>query len=569
MTQSTVASQPTVTSDTLRVWPLGGQEEVGRNSTVFEYGNDIIILDMGLQFPGEDMPGIDYIIPNTESIEQKKKNIRGVIFSHGHLDHIGAAPMMLETLGNPLVIGRNLTLALVKRRVEDYRHGSAKNLKTLLVQSYDQTLHLGKFKVSFFRVEHSVMDAMGVIIETPHGTIIHPGDWAMETNPAEGDIVRYDHLSKLPSPRILMLESLGVTYKNPRVPTSVSQQNLRRLIVEAPGRIIIGTFSSQIARIKLLLEYAEEIGKKVALDGFSMKSNIEIAQKLGYIKVRKETLITIDRIDSYPDNKVIVICTGAQGEQNAVFSRIVNNQHRFVTIKPNDTIVFSSSVIPGNEQTVQRLKDRIYRLTENVIHSEIMDVHTGGHATAADIVEMLKQVQPDYFLPVYANYYMLVEAKKLALRTGMNPEQIFVLTNGQKIEFSRGQKPMILKERANTNSIMVDGLGIGDVSQIVLRDRQMLAEDGMVVVIATIVKKTGELIGNPDLISRGFVYLKENKKLIEDLRHFVKHLIQEGGNGRAPIDENFIKNKIREESAKFLFKKTERRPMILPVVIEV
>ncbi len=556
------------TNNNLKIYCLGGQEEVGRNCTVFEYGEDIIMLDMGIQFPDEDMPGIDYIIPNTKDLEQKKEKIRGVIFSHGHLDHIGAAPMMLEKLGNPIIVGRNLTLAMIKNRQEDYKKGTAKNLKTISINSVSQKIILGKFKISFFQVEHSIMDAIGVVIQTPHGTIIHPGDWSLNSDPAEGNIVSYEHLSRLPSPRILMLESLGVTYTKPPVPIKTTLNNLQKLIDEAPGRIIIGTFSSQIERIKHILEHAEKTGKKVALDGYSMKMNIELAKELGYIKAHKSTFITIDQIHKYPENKIVVICTGAQGESNAVFSRIVNGNHRYIKIQKNDTVVFSSSIIPGNEASIQKLKDQIYHLTDNVIHGEIMDIHSGGHATVEDIKTVLKQVRPDYFLPVYANYYMLIEAKKLALREGFKENRIFVLGNGDLLEFSSGRPPKLSRNKVNTDYIMVDGLGVGDISDVVLRDRQVMADDGMIVVIATIYSKTGKLIGNPDIISRGFIYMKDNKNLIEDTRKKVKQIVM-SGDTKTRESENFIKNKLRNDLGQFLFKKTEKRPMVLPVIIKV
>lgn len=552
----------------LKIYPLGGQEEVGRNCTVFEYEDDIVILDMGIQFADEDMPGIDYIIPNVSSLRGKEKKIRGVVFSHGHLDHIGAAPILLEQLGNPPIIGRKLTLAMIKHRQEDYKKGTTKNLKTLTINSVDQKINLGKFKIGFFKVEHSVIDAVGVTITTPHGTVIHPGDWTLDDGSNNKDAVSYEFLSKLPSPRILMLESLGISYDKEKIPTDVTKRNLERLISEAPGRIIIGTFASQLERITDLLAYSEKVGKKVALDGYSMKLNVRIAQELGYIPAHKNTLIPVEDISKYPENKIVVLCTGAQGEPNAVFSRIVNNNHKYITIKKSDVVVFSSSVIPGNERSVQKVKDMIYRLSDHVIHSSIMDVHSGGHATAGDIRTVLKQVKPDYFLPVYANHYMLVETKKLALREGFKEDQVFVLDNGEVIAFQKGNKPKVLKEKVNTDYVMVDGLGIGDVSEIVLRDRRMMADDGMIVVIVTIDTKTGDIIGNPDLISRGFIYMKENRDLIEKTRMKVKKIVKDK-NPMTPADDDYIKNKIRNNVGQFLFKLTKRRPMVLPVVIKV
>ncbi|MFA5318071.1 MAG: ribonuclease J [Patescibacteria group bacterium] len=563
-----IKSHGEINDDNLKIYPLGGQEEVGRNCTVFEYQNDIIMLDMGIQFPDEDMPGIDYIIPNVSSLESKKQNIRGVIFSHGHLDHIGAAPMLLEKLGNPAIIGRDLTLAMIKHRQEDYKRNTAKNLKTISIKSLDQKITLGKFKISFFQVEHSIVDAVGVIIQTPHGTIIHPGDWTLENDPEEGYSLNYEHLSKLPSPKILMLESLGISYTKTPVPVKTTLNNLYKLINEAGGRVIIGTFSSQLERISNLLEHAEKSGKKVALDGYSMKTNVKISQELGYIKPYKNTLVSIEDINKYPDNKIVIICTGAQGESNAAFARIFNGNHRFVTIKKSDIVIFSSSVIPGNERSVQKVKDQIYHLTDNVVHSDIMDIHSGGHATAEDIKHVLSQIKPDYFLPVYANYYMLVEAKKLALREGFRDEQVFVLENGDQLEFKRGSKPKLYKEKINTDYVMVDGLGIGDISDVVLRDRQVMSEDGMLVVIATLYAKTQKLVGNPDIISRGFIYMKDNKDLVEKTRKKIRDIVEKN-DASTRANEDFIKNKLRNELGQFLFQKTKRRPMVLPVIIKV
>lgn len=552
----------------LRIIPLGGQEEVGRNCTIFEYEDDVIILDMGMQFADEDMPGVDYIVPNVDYLKDKKKNVRGVIFSHGHLDHIGAAPILLEQLGNPPIIGRNLTLAMIKHRQEDYKRGSTKNLKTIVIKSLDQKILLGRFEISFFQVEHSIMDAVGVIIKTPHGTVIHPGDWMMEYDEQGKSLVDYSHLATLPAPKILMLESLGVSYPKERVSTKTTLANLEKIIKEAQGRVIIGTFASQLERITHLISVAEKIGKKVFLDGYSMKMNVKIAQELGYIPAHKNTIIPVEQIHNYPDNKVMVICTGAQGEPNAVFSRIVNNHHRYITIQRSDTVVFSSSIIPGNERSIQKIKDMLYRMSDHVIHSSIMDVHSGGHANAEDVKNILKIIKPDYFLPVYANHYMLVEAKKLAIREGLKEESIFVLDNGHILRFKKGQNPRVLKETANTDYVMVDGLGVGDVSEVVLRDRKVMSDDGMIVTIVTIDSKTGSIIGNPDIISRGFIYMKENRDLIEKTRMKIKKIVKDK-NPMTPADDDFIKNKIRNDLGQFLFKTTKRRPMVLPVVIKV
>jgi len=556
--------------NTLKVIPLGGCEEVGRNMTVFEYGQDIVILDMGLQFPEEDMPGIDYVIPNIEYLRGKEKNIRGVIFSHGHLDHIGAAAILLPQLGNPQIIGRPLTLEMVKHRVEDLQKGASKKLKTVYVQDLNQKINLGAFTLSFFQVDHAIMDAAGVILETPSATVIHPGDWTIERDPVGRKAINYNQLASLKRPTILMLESLGSTNSKEQVTEEEMLVNLYKLITDAPGRVIITTFSSQIQRIRQILEFAVKNNKKVALDGFSMKLNIELATKLGYINLPKGVLISVDKAHEYPDNKVIVICTGGQGEEMAALSRIVAGNHRFIKIKKEDTVIFSSSVIPGNERTVQRVKDNLYRQSDNVYHSDIIDVHISGHSNIEGIKEMLREIKPDYFIPVYANHYFLKEAAKIAQGIGFRKDKIFVPDNGSIIKFGGALSPAeVLKEKAPSSYVFVDGLGVGDVGEIVLRDRQMLAEDGMFVIVTVIDKITGQVKGSPDIISRGFIYLRESKDLLSQTRKKVIEIVYKSAGHGGPVNWTYVKDEIRNKIGDFLATKTSRRPMILPVVIEV
>lgn len=551
----------------LRIIPVGGCEEVGRNMTIFEYGQDIVILDMGLQFPEDDMPGIDYIIPNIKYLQGKEHRVRGVVFSHGHLDHIGAAPILLEKLGYPPIIAMPLTLAMIKRRQEDFNKGSVGKLKTIEVTDVNKRIQLGDITVKFFQVEHSIMDSVGTIIETPAGTAIHPGDWTMERDLSGNTHVRYDHLSSIGRPTVLMLESLGALNDKRHGTYEEMYANLHRIITEAPGRVIVTTFGSQVERVKWILQAAGELGKKVALDGYSMKTNIEIAQQLGYIKVPRGLMITVDEIDSHPDDKIVIVCTGAQGEDRAALSRISSGEHRVIKLRKKDTVIFSSSVIPGNERSVQRLKDNIYRQSDHVIHGDLMDVHVSGHATRRDIVDMLQQVQPNYFMPVYGNHFFLKEARNLAVSQGFPDEHVVVPDNGSVIELD-ASGIRTLPGKIPTDYVFVDGLGISDTQHVVLRDRQVLAEDGMLVVIATVDSKRGILLQNPDIISRGFVFLKDNKDLIEDIRHKVKKMVIES-NPATWADSNQIRNDIRDKIGQFVFTKTEKRPMILPVVIEV
>jgi len=560
----------------LRIIPLGGCEEVGRNMTVFEYedkssvskGKDIIIMDMGIQFPEEDMPGIDYVIPNIEYLKGKEKNIRGIIFSHGHLDHIGATHILLGKLGNPLIVGRPLTIEMIKRRQEEARKGSSKKLRIAYIKDIKDKINLGRFTVSFFQVDHAIMDAVGTIIQTPVATIVHPGDWTIERRPMGRQEIKYNHLAKLKRPTILMLESLGAVNKEMPITEEQMLKNLYKLIDEAQGRTIIATFSSQLQRIKQILEYAQKIKKKVAFDGYSMKLNVEIAKELGYIKPMKDVIIPIDRINDYPENKIIVICTGGQGEEMSVLPRIVTGNHRFIKIKKTDTVIFSSSIIPGNERAIQRLKDNLYRLSDNIYHGEIMDVHISGHSNIYDIEKIIRQIKPDYFVPVYANHFMLKEAAKIAYKTGIRKERVFVPDNGSVIEVTKG-KVRIFKAGVPTNYVFVDGLGVGDVGQVVLRDRQMLANDGMFVIVTVVDRQTGKVRGSPDIISRGFVYLRESKDLLAQTRRKVIEIVDRAAGSGGAINWVYIKDEIRNKIGDFLHSKTQRRPMVLPVVIEV
>jgi ribonuclease J len=552
----------------LRIIPVGGQEEVGRNMTIFEYENDIVIVDMGLQFGEEDMPGIDYIVPNVSYLQGKEHMIRGVIFTHGHLDHIGAAPILLRQLNYPTIIGRDFTLALIKHKVDDQEKGAASRLKMIRIKTLDDTIKLGVFTAKFFEVEHSIMDAVGITLETPVGTVIHMGDWTISNEPIDPHPISYEGLSTLPKPTFLMLESLGSVKKGLPPSETKVHENFRNLMKDAPGRLIIATFSSQVRRVSYLLEYVEQLGKKVALEGYSMKNNVEIAKELGYINVKQDTLITTNDIHKYPDKQVVVICTGAQGEANAALSRIVTDNHRFIKLQQNDTVVFSSSMIPGNERSVQRLKDNLYRKCDNVIHSDIMDIHIGGHSTAEGILEMLRQVKPTYFLPVYGNHFFLKEAAKLAYKQGYSKDRVFVLDNGHVLEHD-AQVTKVLPKKIDSSYVFVDGLGIGDIGHVVLRDRQMLSQDGMIAITVIVDSKTKNVLGNVQITSRGFIHVKENFDLVNETKRKVLKVVKDSTSKDTSIDWRNIENNIREVVGQFLFTKTERRPMVLPVVVEV
>jgi ribonuclease J len=554
------------TETKLRVAVIGGLEEVGRNCTMVEYNGDIILIDMGLQFPEEDMPGIDYIIPNMGYLKGKEKNIRGVIITHAHYDHIGGIPHLIPDLGYPPIYGLPLTNAIIKKRQEDY-----KNLKPLNIHNIklDDKLRLGSFELEFFHLNHNIPDSMGVVVHTPEGTIVHSGDWKFDYQPVGEPPADLQRIAQIGASGVLALlsDSTNASHLGHQTSESEISSNLEEIVTKAPGRLIIGTFASLLSRIRQIIEIAEKHGKVVALDGFSMKSNIAIAKELGYMKFNPKTLIELHKIQDYPDDKVVVMCTGAQGEKNASLMRIANGEHRLIKLVPGDTVVFSSSVIPGNERTVQRLKDTLFRKGAEVIHYQMMDVHAGGHAKADDVKLMVRLINPKYFVPIEGNHHLLHYNAKTVESLGFAKENIFIADNGQVMEFSRGIGKLT-KEKIPSDYVFVDGLGVSDETNVVLRDRQVLAEDGMIVVIATVNAKTGQLVQNPDIISRGFVFLKENKELIEDLRHRVKKLIHDS-DPKSWADTNNIKNKIRDYVGQFLFSKTEKRPMVLPVVIEV
>ena len=548
----------------LRVIVLGGCEEVGRNCTLLEYKNDIILIDMGLEFPNEEMPGVDYIIPNMSYLKGKEKNIRGVIITHGHYDHIGAIPHTVPYIGNPPIFALPVGAAIVKRRQQDFQTRPL-NVK---VTKMTDVLQLGQFKVSFFHINHNIPDSAGIVVETPVGTVCHTGDWKFDFHPTGAEHADFQRIAEIGKKGLLCLmgDSTNSMIPGHQVSEKVIGEELERIIEKAPGRIIFGTFASLLSRVKQIIEISERLGKKVVLDGFSMKTNVEIAKELGFIKVSTSTLITMEQIDSVPQNKVVVVCTGAQGEKNAALNRIASDEHRAIRIDPTDTVVFSSSVIPGNENAVQRLKDIFYRKRAKVIHKDIMDVHAGGHAFKEDIKLMLALFKPKFYVPIEGNHFMLRENASVAYSMGWKEENVFVVDNGQVMEFWR-DGGRLTKEKIPADHVFVDGLGVGDVSHVVLRDRKALAEDGMVIVVVQYDGKTGKLVGVPDIISRGFIFMKDHKELVDATTGVVKKMIE--GRKSDSTDPGELRDKLRDEVGNFLFAKTERRPMVVPVIIEV
>ena len=551
----------------LKIIALGGLEEVGRNMILFECGEDIVIVDMGLQFPEEDMPGIDYIIPNISYLKGKEKNIRGIIITHGHYDHIGGIPHLLAKLGNPIIYTSPMTAGMIRKRQEEFR--DAPPPRIILVNGKTR-LPLGKnFIFEPFKVNHNIFDSFGVALTTPYGMIIHTGDFKFDFTPINEEPADINKIASYGSQGVLVLLSDSTNAESPgyQISEKTVGEELEKIVKNAPGRIIAGSFSSLLTRAQQLITLAEKYDRKILIQGRSMKTNIDIAHQLGYIKFKPTTMIEESDFHKYPPEKMIIICTGAQGEKNAILMRIANNEHRLIQIKPKDTIIFSSSVVPGNERTVQSLKDSLVRCGARVVHYQMMDVHAGGHAKQEDLKLMMRLTKPRFFMPIYANRFLLQAHADLAASVGIPKENIFVADNGQVIEFDK-TGGHLTEQRVNTDYVMIDGLGEGDFSNVVLRDRRMMAEEGMFVVIATIEKKTGHLVGNPDIISRGFVYLKENKELIEKTRQRAKKILKDG-DPRSPAFEDNIKNKIRNDIGQFLYSQTKKRPMVLPVIIEV
>ena len=557
----------------LKVIPLGGLEEVGRNMVVFQYddpslpdGGDIIIVDMGLQFPDEDMPGIDYIIPNTAYLKDKRDKIRGVIITHGHYDHIGAIPHSIGRLGNPPIYTLPLTSGMILKRQEDFP--ASPKLKIHQIK-LDDKISLGSFKLEFFHINHNIPDSMGVVIHTPAGVIVHTGDFKFDHSPINEQPADFAKIAGIGKNGVLLLmsDSTDSTTAGHSISEQEIQKNLERIIEGLKGRIIVATFGSLLTRIQEIITIAEKIGRRVAVDGYSMRTNVEIAKKLGYLKAKKGTLIKPKDANALPDHKVIILCTGAQGEGNAVLMRLASDEHRFLKIHPADTVIFSSSVVPGNERSVQGLRDALCRKGAKVIHYQMMDVHAGGHAPIEDLKIMINLIKPKFFMPIEGSFYMLKAHAELAQSVGIKPQNIVIPDNGQIVYLDEKAIKMS-KEKVPASYVMVDGLGVGDVGQIVLRDRQAMAQDGMFVIIAAIDSKTGQVKGEPDIISRGFVYLRENKELLDETRAKVKDIVARSSSPGHTTNWNYVKDNIREKIGQFLYNKTQRRPMVLPVVIE-
>lgn len=555
----------------IRIIPLGGVEEIGKNMTAIEIGNDIIVIDAGMQFKTEDTPGIDYIIPNTTYLEERKDKVRAMIVTHGHLDHIGGIPLVMSRIGNPPLYSRNLSVLMMKKRQEEFPHLPPLNAEIVETNS---VIYAGDIRIRFFGVTHTFPDSLGVVIETPYGSIITPGDFKLDqingivTKEEEKEYAFLDKEKVL----LLMTDSTNIENEGFALPEILVHQGLERLIKQVSGRIIISAFASSITRLTKIVEVAESLGKKVALDGRSLKTNMEICEQAQIFKPKKGTLIPIEDADKYPPNKILVMMTGAQGEEFAALSRAANKTHKKFTIRAGDTIILSSSIVPGNEIAVQHLKDNLSRRGVRILSYRTSEeyIHATGHGNQEDIKWLHKKAHPKFFIPIHGWHSMLVKHKEVAMSLGMSGDNVIVPDNGSIIEIiDNGEKIMLRKEKAPSGPMMVDGFSVGDEQDVVIRDRQMLSQDGMFVLIATIDSTTGKLRKSPDIISRGFIYLKENQELLHQVRLIIKKTIEDGTHGINPINFDIIKTNLGDNISKFLFQKTAKRPLVIPVLLSI
>ncbi len=547
----------------LKIIPLGGLHEVGKNMTVFEYENDMFILDCGLAFPEEDMLGIDLVIPDITYLRRNADKIRGIVITHGHEDHIGALPYVLKELNLP-IYATKLTLGLIETKLEE--HGLLKTTKMFCVKQ-GQRVKLGCFEVEFIRTNHSIPDSVALAINTPAGMVVHTGDFKVDYTPIDGGIIDLAKFGILGKKGVLALMADSTNAERPGF--TMSESTIGEVfdeLFDTDQRIIVATFASNIHRIQQVINSAIKTKRKVAICGRSMINVITVAHKLGYIKMLNNTLIDIDDINKYSPQQICIITTGSQGEPMAALSRMANAEHKKVEIYPGDRVIISASPIPGNEKYVSKLVDDLFKQGADVIYHSIADTHVSGHACQEELKLMQALVKPKYFIPVHGEYKHLRQHAKLAESMGLNASNIFILSNGKVLELDK--ESARVAGVVPSGRVLVDGLGVGDVGSVVLRDRQHLSQDGLIVVVLTLDHETGAVVAGPDIISRGFIYMKESEVLIEEIKVILKKQMQEFEENGVK-DWSTIKAGVKDTLKEFLFEKTKRKPMILPVVMEV
>lgn len=546
----------------LLIIPLGGLGEIGKNMTVFQYGEDIVVLDAGLAFPEEEMLGIDLVIPDMTYLIENKDKIRAVVLTHGHEDHIGSLFYLLRQVNVP-VYGSRLTLGLVEGRLKEYNVSS----ESLVPVEPGASVKLGAIEVGFIRVNHSISDAFGIYFKTPIGTVVHTGDFKIDQTPVDGKMIDIHKFSELGDQGVLVLLSDSTNAERPGYTKSerTVSEALDERFAEARGRIILTTFASNVPRLQQAITSACKYRRKVALLGRSMVTVINKAVELGYMTIPEGVLIDVDEIRNYPDNQIVILTTGSQGEPMAALSRLAFRNHRSLDLSPGDTVLIAATPIPGNERSVGKTIDALLRLGVNVVYERTSGIHVSGHASQEELKLMLNLVRPKYFIPVHGEHRMLKQHGKIATEIGIPKENVFIGENGYVFEFTKHSGSIAGKVTAGP--IFVDGLGIGDVGNIVMRDRRQLAQDGVLVVVVTLDKNRGCVLDGPDIVTRGFVYVRDADDLITEAQKVVKGILDRV---EGPITKwAALKNSIREGLTKYLYSKTGRKPMILPIFIDV
>ncbi len=559
---------PPLQDGAIRIIPMGGVEEVGRNMTAIEYKNDIIIVDMGFQFKEEGTPGIDYILPNTKYVEERASKIRGVFITHGHLDHIGGIPYIMPRIGNPPMYSRQFGAIMIQKRQTEFPHVPPIDMKVL---SKDETVVVSPdMKVETFAISHTIPDSMGLIIHTALGDIVFVEDVRVDningvvTEEEEKQYERFKGRKVL----LLTMDSTSIEKHGFSLSESTVTENIEKIIRAATARTIIGTFASQVERIVNIFKIAEKYNKKVAVEGRSMKANIEIIQQLNLAKI--SNIIPVEEIENYPADRIIMLVTGAQGEEFAALMRIANKTHKYIRLKPTDTIVLSSSIIPTNYNSVMKLKDNLYRSEAKVITYLDSDIHASGHGNRGELKWIHEHIDYKFFMPVHGNHFMLRQHAELAQSIGVPKENVVVPDNGSLIEIDpKGEKITVRKEKAPSGLVLVDGFSVGDAQDIVIRDRQMLAQDGIFIIFGIINAATGKLKKSPDIISRGFVYLRESQDLLHEVRQLIKDTAERSTRGMNPINIDFVKDNLTDAVSKYLLQKTAKRPMVIPVILTI